>query len=155
MVKDLMLELKAAGTTIFFNTHILSDVESICDHFAIIHFGKIVANQKVSDLTGTLEDYFMEVISKTEDGIGDVIQMNMQNTFTVAIDLDETLAATFEKIFNFGSEKYGWDIPFHEAVTRHDWWKIPGLGITEAGAHELFNEYCDTDPDDSFIPLVS
>ncbi|MDD2745545.1 MAG: ABC transporter ATP-binding protein [Candidatus Gracilibacteria bacterium] len=73
MVKDLMLELKAEGTTIFFNTHILSDVESICDHFAIIHFGKIVANQKVSDLTGTLEDYFMEVISKTKEGIGDVI----------------------------------------------------------------------------------
>lgn len=37
MVKDLILELKQAGTTVFFNTHILSDVESICDRFAIIH----------------------------------------------------------------------------------------------------------------------
>jgi ABC-2 type transport system ATP-binding protein len=36
MVKDLLLELKYAGKTIFFNTHILSDVESICDSFAII-----------------------------------------------------------------------------------------------------------------------
>lgn len=36
MVKDLLLELKATGKTIFFNTHILSDVESICDSFAII-----------------------------------------------------------------------------------------------------------------------
>ncbi len=36
LVKDLMLELKATGKTIFFNTHILSDVETICDSFGII-----------------------------------------------------------------------------------------------------------------------
>lgn len=37
MVKDLILDLKKSGTTVFFNTHILSDVENICDRFAIIH----------------------------------------------------------------------------------------------------------------------
>lgn len=36
MVKDLILELKSQGKTIFFNTHILSDVEVLCDRFAII-----------------------------------------------------------------------------------------------------------------------
>ena len=36
MVKDLMVELKKNKKTIFFNTHILSDVESICDSFGII-----------------------------------------------------------------------------------------------------------------------
>ena len=36
MVKDLILELKSEGKTIFFNTHILSDVEALCDRFAII-----------------------------------------------------------------------------------------------------------------------
>jgi ABC-2 type transport system ATP-binding protein len=37
MVKDLLFELKNEGTTIFFNTHILSDVESVCDKISIIH----------------------------------------------------------------------------------------------------------------------
>jgi ABC-2 type transport system ATP-binding protein len=37
MVKDLIIELGEKGTTVFFNTHILSDVEAICDSFAIIH----------------------------------------------------------------------------------------------------------------------
>lgn len=73
MVKDLILELREKGTTVFFNTHILSDVESICDHFAIIHFGKIVANQSVKDLKGSLEDFFMEAISQTEEGIGHAV----------------------------------------------------------------------------------
>jgi ABC-2 type transport system ATP-binding protein len=37
MVKDLLVELKKEGTTVFFNTHILADVESICDRISIIH----------------------------------------------------------------------------------------------------------------------
>lgn len=36
MIKDLMMELKKEGKTLFFNTHILSDVEAICDRFGII-----------------------------------------------------------------------------------------------------------------------
>jgi ABC-2 type transport system ATP-binding protein len=73
MVKDLILELRDTGTTVFFNTHILSDVESICDHFAIIHFGKIIARERVSDLRVPLEDFFMTQITTTSEGIGNVL----------------------------------------------------------------------------------
>ncbi len=73
MVKDLILELRERGTTVFFNTHILSDVESICDHFAIIHFGSIIAKKRVSELTVPLEDFFMSQITATKEGIGNVI----------------------------------------------------------------------------------
>ncbi len=62
MVKDLMLELKSQGKTLFFNTHILSDVEAICDRFAIISRGVIVANMRVSELDKPIEDFFMERI---------------------------------------------------------------------------------------------
>lgn len=69
MVKDLILELKARGATVFFNTHILSDVESICDHFAIIHKGRIVADEYVKNLgKAKLEDYFIEKISHDMEG---------------------------------------------------------------------------------------
>ncbi|MFZ4461943.1 MAG: ABC transporter ATP-binding protein [Patescibacteria group bacterium] len=73
MVKDLMINLKNSGTTIFFNTHILSDVESICDHFAIIHFGNIVADEYVKNLDRPLEAYFIEKIENSAEGIGNVI----------------------------------------------------------------------------------
>lgn len=59
MIKDLMLELKSRGKTLFFNTHILSDVEAICDSFAIIHEGKIIANETIKNLKTPLESYFM------------------------------------------------------------------------------------------------
>lgn len=42
MVKDLLVSLRDEGTTIFFNTHILADVESICDRISIINKGTII-----------------------------------------------------------------------------------------------------------------
>jgi ABC-2 type transport system ATP-binding protein len=40
-VRDLILELKGAGKTIFFSTHILSDAEMLCDRVAILDLGKL------------------------------------------------------------------------------------------------------------------
>ena len=65
MVKDLMIELKKEGQTLFFNTHILSDVEAICDTFAIISLGEIIANMRVDALSEPLEDFFMRSIDAT------------------------------------------------------------------------------------------
>lgn len=63
MVKDLMISLKKDGTTIFFNTHILADVESICDKISIINDWKIIVeSQKVSDINGSLEDFFIKEV---------------------------------------------------------------------------------------------
>jgi ABC-2 type transport system ATP-binding protein len=47
-IRDLVVRLSAAGKTIFMNTHILSDVETICDRVAIIVQGRI-AYQGVLD----------------------------------------------------------------------------------------------------------
>ena len=40
-VRDLISELGAAGKTVFFSTHILPDVEAICDRVAIISLGQV------------------------------------------------------------------------------------------------------------------
>ncbi len=67
MVKDLMLDLKSEGVTIFFNTHILSDVERLCDRFAIIHEGRIVAQKSVNELTEPLEDFFIRTVEENSE----------------------------------------------------------------------------------------
>lgn len=38
------------GTTILFSTHILSDIESICEQVAILHAGKLLASGGLSEL---------------------------------------------------------------------------------------------------------
>lgn len=65
MVKDLLVSLKASGTTIFFNTHILADVESICDRISIINKWEIIIEGKsLSRMKGKLENFFIEEIEK-------------------------------------------------------------------------------------------
>jgi len=66
MVKDLLIELKKEGTTIFFNTHILSDVESICDKVSIIHKWNIIVKDKsLEDIKWSLEDFFIDQINNS------------------------------------------------------------------------------------------
>ena len=52
LVRDLILEQRAKGKTIFFSSHILTDVESICDQVAILVGGKLKGVGTVKDLIG-------------------------------------------------------------------------------------------------------
>jgi len=49
-VRDLIMEERAAGRTIFFSTHILSDVEAMCDRVAILREGKVVVSGALRSL---------------------------------------------------------------------------------------------------------
>jgi len=40
-VRDLILDLKQQGRTVFFSTHILSDAEMLCDRVAVLHLGQL------------------------------------------------------------------------------------------------------------------
>ena len=42
LLKDRLLEAKTAGRTIFFSSHILADIEEICDRIGIIHSGRMI-----------------------------------------------------------------------------------------------------------------
>ncbi len=42
-VRDIMQDLKRQGKTVFFSTHILGDVEAICDRVAIMNLGKLLS----------------------------------------------------------------------------------------------------------------
>jgi len=76
MVKDLLLELKNKWTTIFFNTHILADVESICDKFSIIHkWSIIVQNKDIKSLDISLEDFFIQEITRVNNENWEHIQV--------------------------------------------------------------------------------
>lgn len=48
-IRDVILRLKAEGKTVFMNTHILSDVETICDRVAIIVDGRIRYEGRIED----------------------------------------------------------------------------------------------------------
>lgn len=56
-----ILEKAKEKTTVLFSTHILSDVESICDSIAILHQGKIAASGKLDPMLQTKGTAFLKV----------------------------------------------------------------------------------------------
>jgi ABC-2 type transport system ATP-binding protein len=52
LVRGLMLELREQGKTIFFSSHILHDVETICDEVAILLQGELVFLGDLGEITG-------------------------------------------------------------------------------------------------------
>jgi ABC-2 type transport system ATP-binding protein len=50
-IRDLLLEARGRGTTIFINSHLLSEVERTCDRVCIIHNGRVVREGGIDELT--------------------------------------------------------------------------------------------------------
>jgi ABC-2 type transport system ATP-binding protein len=49
-IRELISELRDKGTTVFMSTHILSDIEALCDNVAILRNGKLNATGNLTDL---------------------------------------------------------------------------------------------------------
>jgi len=66
MVADIIIELKAEGKTVFFSSHILSDIERFCDRFGIIAGGRLLHTAFVADVLNAgkiLEDVFLHEVA--------------------------------------------------------------------------------------------
>lgn len=55
-VRDLIVRLRSEGVTVLLNSHLLSEVETVCDHVAIMDRGRIVRSGSMAEVTcGHLE----------------------------------------------------------------------------------------------------
>jgi len=70
--EDLVLEFKNQGKTVFISSHVLPEVETLCDRVAIIKNGQIIAQDKMADLKkkslNRIEVQFSEEIDKSKLG---------------------------------------------------------------------------------------
>ncbi len=64
-IRLLLESLKSQGVTVFLNSHLLSEVEKICDTAAIINRGKLLVKDSISAIVKdgeTLEDVFVRLV---------------------------------------------------------------------------------------------
>lgn len=66
-IRDVLLDLKSQGKTIFLNSHLLSETELICDRVAILNKGKLIKEGRVDDITST--DSFAFATSELDDEV--------------------------------------------------------------------------------------
>ena len=61
-IRDLLLQL-SSNKCILFSSHILNEVESLCDRVIIINSGKIIMDKYKSELTSSIEETFKKLIN--------------------------------------------------------------------------------------------
>ena len=70
-VREIIQRLKSEGKTVFFSSHELGEVETVCDRVAILSQGELKAEGKVNELVhayklGNLEQVFLKIIGYHE-----------------------------------------------------------------------------------------
>jgi ABC-2 type transport system ATP-binding protein len=75
VIRDILRDLTASGTTIFFSSHIMEVVERLCTRVGIINQGTLVAEGTLAELrqragasgaeSQTLEDIFLQLVGAT------------------------------------------------------------------------------------------
>lgn len=67
-IRDLLRELKQKGKTIFLNSHLLSEVELVCDRIAILNKGVLLKTGKIEDITALSNNYIF-LTSEIEESV--------------------------------------------------------------------------------------
>jgi ABC-2 type transport system ATP-binding protein len=67
-IRDVLLHLRGRGTAVFLNSHLLTEVEKVCDRVAVIDKGRIAAQGSTEDLLAG-SDVRIRVGDQPEDGV--------------------------------------------------------------------------------------
>ena len=131
-------DLRAAGRTIFFSSHVLSEVERVCDRVAIVRRGRLVALQDVASL---LEHRKRNVELRAADGdlpaLGGVAGVS-----ALQVAADGRVTCQLEGDVG----------PFLAAIAGH---RITDLTIEPAHLEEAFLElYEDAEPDGGEVSMA-
>jgi len=68
-IKDIIFKLKERGKSIFFSSHILAEVEEICDRIGILHKGRLICLKEMREIREegiSLEKFFLQTIQLIE-----------------------------------------------------------------------------------------
>jgi ABC-2 type transport system ATP-binding protein len=134
---DILDDLRAAGRTIFFSSHVLSEVERVCDRVAIVRRGRLVALENVASL---LERRKRNVELRVADGALPALE-RVPGVSAIAQTADGRLTCQLEGDVG----------PFLAAIAGH---RVIDLTIEPAHLEEAFLElYEDADLDRPLDPV--
>ena len=99
---DLLTEMKKEGRTVFLSSHILPEVEKVCDRVGIIRQGKLITVETIESLKShsirQLEIHFAAPVPKEKfvniPGVRDIVVQDKSLTCTVIGSLDALVKAS-------------------------------------------------------------
>jgi len=116
IVRDVIRELSAKGTTIFLNSHLLSEVELVCDRVAILNRGVVIAAGRLDELRpeGLAIDLRIDGWDEVRDGVVrqfgslDQLEVAAENLaiLTVTVPAEDVTAELVSSLIVAGARVY-------------------------------------------------
>ncbi len=93
LIKDEILALRDAGSTIIFSTHRMESVEEMCDHIALINKGQVVLSGRLQDVKEQFRSrrYAVSIITANKEAIFLKIPSELKPENVQLKGLDNTL----------------------------------------------------------------
>lgn len=100
-VRELLLNMRQAGKTIFLSSHLLSEVELVCDRVAVLHRGKLVRVGRTTDLLEATERAEIVARGVAANAFPDAVAQDGMITLKIPVAGQR---AALERIWNLGGE---------------------------------------------------
>jgi ABC-2 type transport system ATP-binding protein len=119
-VRDLIRTLRGRGMTVFLNSHLLSEVEMVCDRVAIVDRGRVVRSGQLVELLGGLPELRI-TMDRIDAPLLDLlsrygrVQDVKDATVTLAVDDTEVAARVSEAVIRAGYCLYAL-VPAHQSL---------------------------------------
>ena len=97
-IRDLILTLKERGITVFLCSHLLEQVQEVCDRVGIIHNGVMVREGTLDDLI-SLENRTEMVLENAGPDLREQIRLLVEVTDGAALVSEGTARTTLERLF--------------------------------------------------------
>jgi ABC-2 type transport system ATP-binding protein len=113
-VREILVQERERGATVFLNSHLLSEVESICDEVAVIDHGRLVESGRLSDLLAgpceveiDLALPLSEAARATFAEVGGVVREESPVRVVVGLSAEDAIPALVARLAGAGASIIG------------------------------------------------
>ncbi len=111
LVRDIIRELRERGTTVFLNSHLLSEVEITCDRVAFIKHGEVVQISELNSLVNGATRVTLRTRALTAEAVAGLAHWGRDiradgETTTLTVEDEHVLPAITRYLVNQGAEVY-------------------------------------------------
>ena len=100
-VRELLLKAREDGKTIFLSSHLLSEVELVCDRVAVLHRGRLVRLGRTTDLLQSGEQTEIVARGIAANAVAGAVAQDGVVRFTIESSNQRT---ALERVWNLGGE---------------------------------------------------
>jgi ABC-2 type transport system ATP-binding protein len=86
-VRELLVSMRARGKTVFINSHLLSEVECVCDRVAILSAGKVVRQGTLDELTAGSKHFEIELHGDLDDALRKAVRASLPCNLAVCAEI--------------------------------------------------------------------